>query len=538
MRFQTVFLLLLSVGWLATGSLGAQESDGASAATPGPSDAASGDPAAWNTRLPEQPAAVLVQGATIWTSAADGVLENADLLIENGVIKRVGKGLSAPAGAAVIDAAGKHVTPGLIDAHSHAAVVGAVNEGSNNVTAEVRIANLIDAESRALYHQLAGGLTTANLLHGSANAIGGQNTVIKLRWGAADPRDMLFEGAPEGIKFALGENPKQSNFNNPNPRYPQTRQGVEQSIRERFLAAQDYKRRHDAWANEGKASGMAPPRRDLQLEAVLEIIEGKRLVHSHSYRADEILMLLRVMDSFGVTIATFQHVLEGYKVANELAAHGAGASTFSDWWAYKYEVIDAIPYNGAIMWDRDVVVSFNSDDDELARRLNLEAAKAVRYGGVPAAEALKFVTLNPAKQLRIDQWVGSLEPGKHADFVIWSGDPLSTYSLAEETWLDGRKYFDRQADLAGREALRAERQALMDKVKSMAEAEEDSEEDDGETEGEGEGETETGDEESSPPPERQGGHHHGGHHHHGAGNPNALGTTNANGVNANGETLR
>ena len=524
MRFQTAFSVILSASLMGSGALAAQEASLGDEAH-APSAAASGDPAAWNTRLPEQPSAVLVRNATIWTSAEDGVLENADLLVENGLITRVGKGLDAPGGAVVVDGSGKHVTPGLVDAHSHTSIVGAVNEGSNNTTAEVRIANLVDAEARALYHQLAGGLTTANLLHGSANAIGGQNTVIKLRWGAADPRDMLFEGAPEGIKFALGENPKQSNFNNPNPRYPQTRQGVEQSIRERFLAAKDYEQRHAEWEREGKSKGLAPPRRDLQLEAVLEIINGERLVHSHSYRADEILMLLRLMDSFGVTIATFQHVLEGYKVANELAAHGAGASTFSDWWAYKYEVIDAIPYNGAIMWDRDVVVSFNSDDNELARRLNLEAAKAVRYGGVPAAEALKFVTLNPAKQLRIDRWVGSLEAGKHADFVIWSGDPLSTYSLAEETWLDGRKYFDRQADLAGREALRAERQALMEKVKSQAEAEEAEAEEDGE---EGEGDAE--DEASAPPPEQQGGHHHGGHHH-GSGNPNTST------VKAHGETL-
>ena len=463
-----------------------------------------GDPAAWASGIPDQPASVVVRGATIWTSADDGVLENADLLIENGVIERVGSGLRAPSGAVTIDGAGKHVTPGLIDAHSHAAIVGAVNEGSNITTAEVRIANLVNAEARALYHQLAGGLTTANLLHGSANAIGGQNAVIKLRWGAADPRDMLMAEAPEGIKFALGENPKQSNFNNPNPRYPQTRPGVEQAIRERFLAARDYRDRWAAWEAEGKGAGLAPPRRDLQLEAVLEILDGERLVHAHSYRGDEILMLLRLMEQFGVTVATFQHVLEGYKVADELAAHGAGASTFSDWWAYKYEVVDAIPWNGAIMWNRDVSVSFNSDDDELARRLNLEAAKAVRYGGVPEDEALRFVTINPAEQLGIGAYVGSLEAGKHADFVVWSGHPLSTYSVAEQTWIDGRKYFDRAADLAGRETLAAERAMLMEKIRAAQAS--------------GEGGDE-GEEESSRRKGKQGhGHDHG--HGHSHGNPN------------------
>ena len=432
-----------------------------------------GDPAAWNRAIPEQPGAILVRGATIWTSADGGVLEDADLVIQAGVIKAVGRGLKAPSNAIVIDGSGKHITPGLIDAHSHSAIVGAVNEGSNITTAEVRIENLIDPESRPLYDQLAGGLTTANLLHGSANSIGGQNAVIKLRWGAPDPRDMLFENAPQGIKFALGENPKQSNWGIQQQRYPQSRPGVEQAIRERFLAALDYREAWSTWRSQGKAKNLVPPRRDLQLEAVLEIIEGKRLIHSHSYRADEILMLIRLMDSFDVTVASFQHVLEGYKVADEIAAHGAGASTFSDWWAYKYEVIDAIPWNGAIMQDRNVVVSFNSDDDELARRLNLEAAKAVRYGGVPQDEALKFVTINPAKQLGIDRWVGSLEKGKHADFVVWSGHPLSTYAIAEQTWIDGRKYFDREDDLAGRQAIAAERKALMDEVRASEEAAED-----------------------------------------------------------------
>ncbi len=462
------------------------------------------EPSAWMAETPEQPASVFVHDATIWTSGPEGKIENGDLWIRDGKIAGVGRDLEVPSGADVIDGTGKHVTPGLIDAHSHTAISGSVNEGTHITTAEVRIADVINPDDVNIYRQLAGGLTTVNILHGSANSIGGQNAVAKLRWGSP-ASEMLFAGAPQGIKFALGENPKQSNWgDDDNPRYPQTRQGVEQSIRERFLAAREYQKRWKAYKAAGGAkSQLVPPRRDLQLEAVAEILDGNRLVHSHSYRADEILMLLGLSKEFGFTIATFQHVLEGYKVADELAAHGAGASTFSDWWAYKFEVIDAIPHNGAIMWDRGVTVSFNSDSDELARHMNLEAAKAVRYGGVPESEALKFVTLNPAKQLRIHDRVGSLEKGKDADFVIWNGHPLSTLSMCEQTWIDGRKYFDREQDLAAREVLEAERRALIDKVVASKKSAE--EEDGGENEEGGEeetsAETEGEDPESSTDPE-------------------------------------
>lgn len=423
-----------------------------------------GDPEGWRNGQPEQ-ATVLIKNATVWTSGPQGKLENADVLVQKGLIAAVGKNVAAPAGAVVIDAEGKHLTAGIIDAHSHSAIVGGVNEGTRISTAEVRIEDVIDSESTEIYRQLAGGVTAMNLLHGSANSIGGQNAVIKSRWGAL-PEDLLFKEAPAGIKFALGENPKQSNWNVNERRYPQTRQGVEQSIEERFAAALDYRRGWQEW-EKGAKGGKVPPQRDIQLDAIVEIIEGKRLVHAHSYRADEILMLLRVAEKYGFKIASLQHILEGYKVADEIAAHGAGASTFSDWWAYKYEVIDAIPWNGAIMWDRDVVVSFNSDDNELARRLNLEAAKAVRYGNVPEEEALKFVTLNPAKQLAVDKWTGSIEVGKHADLALWSGHPLSSLSYCEKTWVDGRKYFDREADLESRQAIAQERADLIAKVKAQ-----------------------------------------------------------------------
>lgn len=413
---------------------------------------------------PGQPAAVLVKNATIWTCGPQGKLENAMLLVRKGKIQAAGSDLRAPAGALVIDARGKHVTPGLIDAHSHTGIRQGVNEVGQAVTAEVRVADARDSHDIAFYRELAGGLTIANSLHGSANPIGGQNQVVKLRWGESAGALVVKDAIP-GIKFALGENVKQSNWGDQfTKRYPQTRMGVEQIIRDRFEAAQEYEKKWQAYRALKKKDGIIPPRKDLELDALIEILHGKRLVHSHSYRQDEILMLMRVAEDFGFQIGTFQHVLEGYKVAEVLAKHGAGASTFSDWWAYKFEVYDAIPYNGALMHDAGVVVSFNSDSNELARRMNLEAAKAVKYGGVSEEEALKFVTLNPARQLRIDHRVGSLEAGKDADFVIWSGHPLSTYSVCEQTWIDGRKYFDIQKDREMRLIVSRERNRLIQKI--------------------------------------------------------------------------
>jgi len=328
----------------------------------------------------------------------------------------------------------------------------------------VRIGDVVNSETANLYEQLAGGVTAVNLLHGSANPIGGQNCVIKLRDGAS-PEDLVFEAAPPGIKFALGENVKQSNWGDrATTRFPQTRMGVRTFIENRFTAAQQYL----AECDKCKQDGNIPPRRNLELEAIGEIMLGKRLIHCHSYRQDEILMLLRLMESFGVKIGTFQHVLEGYKVADEIAKHGAGGSTFADWWAYKFEVYDAIPYNGSLMRDRGVVVSFNSDSSELARHLYLEAAKAVKYGNTPEPEALKFVTLNPAKQLHIDKYVGSLEAGKDADFAIWSKPPLDGGTVCLQTWVDGKKYFDRTLDGARTSALEKERADLIAKAKKLS----------------------------------------------------------------------
>jgi imidazolonepropionase-like amidohydrolase len=406
---------------------------------------------------PEQPHSVLIQGATIWTSGPQGTIQNGDLLVTDGKISAVGNGLKVPAGAAVIDAKGAHVTPGIVDCHSHTAISKGVNEGSHAVTCEVRIGDVIDATDIAIYRELAGGVTAANILHGSANPIGGQNQVIKFRWGAL-PEELKFADAMPGVKFALGENVKQSNWGDKfTTRYPQTRMGVEQLIRDRFRAALEY----DTALK--KKDGL-PPRRDLQLEALLEVLNGKRLIHCHSYRQDEVLMLLRLASEFKIKIGTFQHILEGYKIADEIAKHGAGASTFADWWAYKWEAFDAIPDNAAMMHGRGIVTSVNSDSGDLARRLNTEAAKSTKYGSLPAAEALKLVTIYPACQLHIDAKTGSLEPGKDADFVIWSGNPLSNYTSVKQTWIDGRKYFDRAEDAEALKTFAAQREALIQKA--------------------------------------------------------------------------
>ncbi|MCE5270297.1 amidohydrolase family protein, partial [bacterium] len=418
----------------------------------------------WSTP-PEQPADLLVKNAVIWTCGPAGKLEGADLLVHAGKIVKVGKGLTAPAGATVVDAAGRHVTPGIIDAHSHLAIAGGVNEGTHALVSEVRIEDVIDPDDIDIYRQLAGGTTMALLIHGSANPIGGQTSLVKLRWGEL-PERMIFDAQQPAIKFALGENVKQNYLPDQYARrYPRSRMGVEQFMLDSFQAARDYRSRWKIYEEQRKKQpDLVPPRRDLRQEALLEVLDGKRQVQCHSYRQDEILAMMRVAEREGFRIGMFIHVLEGYKVADELARHGAYPTTFSDWWAYKAEVVDAIPYNGALMRAQGCTVSFNSDNDELGRRLNYEAAKAVKYGGVPPEEALKFVTLNPAIQLGVAARVGSLEPGKDADFVIWSGDPLSVYSHCEQTWLDGRRFFDRTEDSRMRLTVESQRAALIQKI--------------------------------------------------------------------------
>jgi imidazolonepropionase-like amidohydrolase len=418
------------------------------------------------------PPALLLTNATIWTCGPAGRLEGASLLIENGKIAEVGATVRHPEGALVEDATGKHVTPGIIDPHSHSMILGGVNEGALPSSAMVRIGDVVNSESANIYLQLASGVTAAHLLHGSANPIGGQCCLIKLRDGAT-PEELKFEGAPPTIKFALGENVKQSNSGSRGgARFPQTRMGVQVFYENRFDAARQYLKAWDDY-NKAARSGAAapvPPARDLELEALGEVLQGKRFIHCHSYRQDEILTFIRLMQSFGVQVAAMHHVLEGYKVADEMAAAGVGGSTFSDWWAYKFEVYDAIPYNGTLMHDRGVVVSFNSDSDDLARRLNYEAAKAVKYGGLAEIEALKFVTLNPARQLRVEPRVGSLETGKDGDIAIWSKSPLDSTSVCLETWIEGKKYFDRAQDAPRTAALEEERKALLAKARKALQA--------------------------------------------------------------------
>jgi imidazolonepropionase-like amidohydrolase len=399
---------------------------------------------------PIPPAAKLVAitNATIMT-AAKGTIPRGTVLIRDGKIAAVGSNVSVPNGAQVIDGNGKYVIPGIVDAHSHSASE-AINEGTQSITAQVRMEDVLRQDALGLYRELAGGVTTLNILHGSANTIGGQNATVKVRWGL--PVDsLLFEGAPPGIKFALGENVRQTNrtiLPGQQRRYPRTRMGVEELLRDAFTRAQEYRREWQDYERARKSARRGqtpvPPKRDLQLDALVEVLEGKRLVHCHSYRADEILMMLQVAKDFGFRVASFQHVLEGYKVADEIAAAGSGASTFADNWAYKLEAYDAIPHNAALMAERGVRVSINSDSDERARRLYQEAAKAMHYGGASEEEALRMITLHPAWQLGVDKRVGSIEVGKDADLAIFNGHPFAPASRVEMTLVDGRVFFDRR----------------------------------------------------------------------------------------------
>lgn len=394
---------------------------------------------------------MLIKNATVWTNEKEGKLENADVLIKDGKIARVGKNLSDPS-ARVIDATGKHVTAGIIDEHSHIAAAS-INEGGQSVTSEVRIADNLNPEDINIYRQLSGGVTTSHILHGSANTIGGQTQLIKLRWGGND-QDIKFKGADPFIKFALGENVKRTTSTN-NNRFPDTRMGVEEVLTDAFARASDYQ----------KAMKADPhTRRDLELDALVEIMNRKRFITCHSYVQSEITAAMRAGEKYGVRFNTFTHILEGYKVADKMKAHGSNASTFSDWWGYKMEVQDAMAYNAALMYKMGLNVCINSDDAEMARRLNQEAGKTVKYGGVPEEDALKMVTLNPAKALHVEDRVGSLKAGKDADVVIWSDHPLSIYAKPEKTIVDGIVYFDRDKDAEQRKKIAAERFRLVSKL--------------------------------------------------------------------------
>ncbi len=399
------------------------------------------------TSKPKQES-VLFKNATVWTSEADGILENTDILVKNGKITKIGKDLNAGS-AKVIDATGKHVTAGIIDEHSHIAAL-AINEAGHNSTAEVKMEDVVDPEHMGIYRSLAGGVTSLQLLHGSANPIGGRSAILKLKWGE-EADGLIYDNSPKFIKFALGENVKQSNWQSYS-RFPQTRMGVEQVFMNYFQRAKEY---------DTKKKNGQPFRYDEEMEVLAEIINGERFISCHSYVQSEINMMMKVAEKFGFRVNTFTHILEGYKVADKMAEHGVGAGTFSDWWAYKFEVNDAIPYNAAIMQKQGVTVAINSDDREMIRRLNQEVAKTVKYGGMTELEAWKMVTINPAKLLHLDDRTGSIKIGKDADLVLWSGHPMSIYTKAEQTMIEGVTYFDLEKDKQQRMAIKKERNDLV-----------------------------------------------------------------------------
>jgi imidazolonepropionase-like amidohydrolase len=423
------------------------------------------------TEAPKQDV-LLIKNATVWTNETEGKLDATDVLIKGGKITQIGKGLQDPT-AKIVDGTGKHLTAGIIDEHSHIAAAS-INEGGQSVTSEVRIADNLNPDDINIYRQLSGGVTSSHILHGSANTIGGQTQLIKLRWGANDDQ-LKFEGSDGFIKFALGENVKRSSSTQGNIRFPDTRMGVEQVLTDAFVRAKDYEKAIAAASaaqptTKGKKSSATAVdpyetvRRDLELEALVEILNKKRFITCHSYVQSEINAAMKVGESLGFRFNTFTHILEGYKVADKMKAHGAAASTFSDWWNYKMEVLDAIPYNATIMSKVGLNVAINSDDAEMARRLNQEAAKSIKWGGMSEEDALKMVTLNPAKMLHVDNRVGSIKVGKDADLVLWNENPLSIYARSEKTIVDGIVYFDREKDEMMRKSQTAERSRLIQKM--------------------------------------------------------------------------
>jgi imidazolonepropionase-like amidohydrolase len=419
----------------------------------------------WDS-LPKQ-VPILIKNATVWTCEAEGIIQ-ADILIRDGKISTIAKVLDVvDKNTIVIDAKGMHVTPGIIDEHSHIGIHKGVNEGSNAITSEVRIGDVISNYDINIYRQLAGGVTAVQLLHGSANPVGGQSALIKLRWGKT-PEEMKIENADGFIKFALGENVKQSNWGSYNTiRFPQSRMGVEQIYYDAFIRAKEYERSwkmYEQLSSGKKKETVKAPKKDIQLDALVEIMNSKRFISCHSYVQSEINMLMHVADSMGFKVNTFTHILEGYKVADKMKEHGAGGSTFADWWAYKFEVNDAIPYNASLMNQMGIVTAINSDDAEMGRRLNQEAAKVIKYGGISEENALKLVTLNPAKLLHLDHRMGSIKVGKDADIVIWTANPMSIYAKADKTIIDGIIYFDSTRDLTMRKQIQEERGRIINKM--------------------------------------------------------------------------
>ena len=411
--------------------------------------------------IPEQPAAVIVRNGIVWTQGPQGRMENADLLVQAGRVVAVGADLDAPRGAVEIDATGKHVTPGLIDPHIHSGV-SAVNESGFAIVPEVQMGEVVTHNNIWMYRQLAGGLTTAHIKHGSANPIGGENVFVKMRWGSL-PEELKLEGAPRTVKFALGENPKRRQG-----RYPDTRMGTQEIIRDHFLAARDYEREWQRWEASGEG---IPPRRDLRMESILDILSQELLISSHGYRADEFLALVRLAEEFGFRVQTLQHGVEAYKIAPELAASGVAAVVWSDWGAFKMEAYDATVYNARILIEAGVTTSLHSDNSEIASRMNWEAGKLLRTG-LTEEQALSTVTSGSAKAVTIDSRVGSLEAGKDADFVIWNGNPLSQFTRAEQTWVDGRRHFSLEEDAAMRQQIDRERTELIQAILAVQAAEE------------------------------------------------------------------
>lgn len=419
---------------------------------------------AYGSETKPQQETMLIKNATVWTNEKEGIAQNTDVLLQNGKIAQVGKNLSAPAGAKTIDGTGKHLTNGIFDEHSHIALFS-INE-VQSVSAEVRQEDVVNSEDINIYRQLAGGVTSSQLLHGSADCIGGQSALIKLKWGE-NPNNLLIKGADGFIKFALGENVKQGNSAQMTTRFPATRMGVEQIYMDAFQRAVEYEKAWKTYNGLANKNGVTPPKKDLELDALVEILNKKRFITCHSYVQSEINMMMKVAETFNFNINTFTHILEGYKLADKMKIHGVAASTFADWWAYKMEVKEAIPYNAAILSKMGVNTAINSDDAEMARRLNQEAAKTVLYGGVSEEEAWKMVTLNPARMLHLDNRLGSIKVGKDADVVLWNNHPLSIYARPEKTIIDGTVYFDVEKDEQMRQSVAKERNRLM--LKMLAE---------------------------------------------------------------------